>query len=269
MPDSTVLRSHRPTRNLRAAVALGVGLVLLPGCSPSETALPPGYATILYRVEGSAAPPGDGDLQLVATALRVRLRTVDPTAIRVDVLPGDTLRVGLPERLADRAPDVRRLAVLPSTLEIGVVPPADRLQEERRRKDAEGRSYVPPPEHRWVPDRDGVERLAAFPPQDTFTAADLGWAEAASQATEFSVACDLRPDRAPAFEAWSQRHLKRQVVFVIDDVVVTDPVIQSPLPGKFVVVGGGARGFSRSEAEALATSLRAAIEGWKLVEIGR
>jgi preprotein translocase subunit SecD len=120
----------------------------------------------------------------------------------------------------------------------------------------------PPPNTEWLHDAGtGEPILVEIPQADTedFGAPDLDPGEIHAQPDphgRWVVQFALREDRRDDFADFTRRSLKRMLAIVVDGKVLSAPVIQDALPGRAIISGGGTEGFSRAEAEELATILR-------------
>jgi hypothetical protein len=65
----------------------------------------------------------------------------------------------------------------------------------------------------------------------------------------------IKPDRAAAFGEFSERFVRQSLAIIVDDIVVSAPIIMSRLPAQGVIVGG----FSREAADRLAAGLIASV----------
>ncbi len=101
--------------------------------------------------------------------------------------------------------------------------------------------------------REELERVRAA---EVFGAADIAVARVMTEEDDESnlgmtVYFELRSERAEAFEEFTRTNQHRRVAMVLDGAVDAAPNIMSPLQGKGLIEGGGARGFKRHEAEHL------------------
>jgi preprotein translocase subunit SecD len=67
----------------------------------------------------------------------------------------------------------------------------------------------------------------------------------------------LKPTGRDLFAAWTASHIQQNFAIVLDNVVISAPVINEPIPGGNVQISsGGLGGFSRTEADELVNVLR-------------
>jgi preprotein translocase subunit SecD len=71
------------------------------------------------------------------------------------------------------------------------------------------------------------------------------------------VTFSLKPTGRDLFAAWTAAHIQQYFAIVLDNVVISAPVINEPIPGGDVQISsGGLGGFPRAEAEEMVNVLR-------------
>jgi len=71
-----------------------------------------------------------------------------------------------------------------------------------------------------------------------------------------AVGFEFKPSRAADFKEFTKSHIKKNLAIVLDGKIVTDPVIESELPGSGIISGPPPKGFLPHEQKALLTVLR-------------
>jgi preprotein translocase subunit SecD len=88
---------------------------------------------------------------------------------------------------------------------------------------------------------------------EELAAASVGTDERGQRAVTFV----LEENGKNLFAAWTQNHIQDYFAIVLDNVVISAPVIQNSIPGGNVqITSGGLGGFSRQEADELVNVLR-------------
>lgn len=229
-PEGTGERTTPPPEDF------GILLVL----QPEDPAKAEACAQVLDRrlvaEHGSAEARGDGTVHVLLDR--------DATSEHVEWVKGLCLRKG--------------------GLEFTPVAKAEVERAERARRKAKGGAYAGPPEgFRWMPGRSGGPDRLLEVVETTWTSADLDPAELKvqpdNQGFGFTVAFGIAESRREEFEGFSASFLKRQLAIVLDGEVESAPVIRDRLPGKGIISGGGAGGFSREEARELLSVLKSGV----------
>ncbi|GAB3449732.1 SecDF P1 head subdomain-containing protein [Actinophytocola sediminis] len=96
-----------------------------------------------------------------------------------------------------------------------------------------------------LPDPDGTTLHVEEP---FLTITRLEQATAQLQQTTWGLAITLTEDDGKVFSRWTEEHTGEQVAMIVDDEIVSAPVIQQAIPGREVSISGS---YTKSEAEAL------------------
>lgn len=259
----------------RAAVLLGACLA---AAACTEEPPPPG-TTLLYAfpiLQPDPAGGPDAAKQAAETADRVartteeivtkRLRAMGWAGIEVERGGSRDLRIRLPADLSADVADVRSVVERSGSLEfrLRARPSVERACAPMQPQDYPAGlrrvqwSGADTSEH---PPYIVVEAPELLPPDpdhppsdDVFVADDLATLEAVVEGGDTVLRFEMRPERKAAFTEFTKRNVERSVAILIDDMVVSAPVLMSALPGKGVIARDGA-GFSMPEARTLAAIL--------------
>jgi len=108
---------------------------------------------------------------------------------------------------------------------------------------------VVPPEQRLV-------LLTMPPPEWIFSGNDLELVGPDRDTYGYpAVRFEMAPDKKDAFGGFTEKHIDEQMSIVLNGEIVTDPRIESKLPGSGIITGG-ASGFTQKEVTDLVTVLR-------------
>ncbi len=194
-----------------------------------------------------------GRLEALGVEAEVHETSPGLISIRVDGAVAGEVRevVGRPGRL-----EIFLVAMPPATPAGGPGPET----AERTRREREGAGYRGPPEGlRWIPAKEGPDRLVEVPAGGGFTGADLERWASSPLPDRFRgghiVRLRLRADRAPAFGDFTEKNLERTLAVVIDGRIECAALIQERLAGVCDIVGGGTVGLPEAEARRLAAVL--------------
>jgi len=110
------MTNAHPACRLRGAV---LAAALAVACSLGACAPDTSRAELIYRVTSlSGGPPSEEEMLRARSLLDVRLLEAGYDSNDVSPLPPDRLRVVLPERVADRMDEVRRVLEAPEGLPV-------------------------------------------------------------------------------------------------------------------------------------------------------
>jgi len=102
----------------------------------------------------------------------------------------------------------------------------------------------------------GMVPVLQTPPEWTFTGADLANVSKTQDQVGYpAVGFEMSTQARVRFGDFTEHYVGKQVAIVLNDEIVTDPVIQSPLIGRSEITGG-VKGFSDPEVDAMVTVLR-------------
>ena len=117
------------------------------------------------------------------------------------------------------------------------------------RKIPKGQLDATPPEQRLV-------LLTLPPPEWIFSGNDLeSVGPDRDQYGYPAVRFEMAPDKKDAFGDFTEKNIEQQMAIVLNGEIVTDPRIESKLPGSGIITGG-AGGFTQKEVNDLVTVLR-------------
>jgi preprotein translocase subunit SecD len=99
-----------------------------------------------------------------------------------------------------------------------------------------------------------VLRFGSLPfPVEELASANVGSDQQGRRTVDFV----LKPNGRDLFAAWTAAHIQQYFAIVLDNVVISAPVIQGAIPGGNVQISSGSlSGFSREEADELVNVLR-------------
>lgn len=121
---------------------------------------------------------------------------------------------------------------------------------------------------RWIPRRIEKEKLDSTPPEQRlvalllpppewiFSGGDLQSVGPDNDPNGFpAVRFEIVDEKKDAFGGFTEKHIDEQMAIVLNGEIVTDPKINSKLPGSGIIEGG-AGGFTQKEVKDLVTVLR-------------
>lgn len=102
----------------------------------------------------------------------------------------------------------------------------------------------------------GLVSVLDTPENWTFTGADLAMVGKSQDNVGYpAVAFEMGPSSRVRFGDFTRQYVGKQIAIILNDEVVTDPEIQSPLLGQSQI-SGGINGFTDREVDAMVTVLR-------------
>jgi preprotein translocase subunit SecD len=272
-------------RPLLGSLLLAAAAAAASGCSAEPE--PPRFVTaLIYRTDDwQTDPDTEASATDIAAALEERLER-SPVAYQVSVDKGQ-VEVRVPKLEKEAFARLQALLTTRGRVTFRLVCDLDVARAERAKRDVAGALYQPPEGFSWVPHserredrllitpelasqaalareeakvpidpariRELQEQLDRVREQSVFGSPDFESVEAVlSDMQAWVVTFELKEHRKAAFVEFTRAAVGSLMAIVGDDGVLAAPIINDELPGAGVISGGGAFGFERAEAEALA-----------------
>ena len=219
------------------------GVQLAPGITPQPepTAVPTTRLSVEYRLAPDGRDPVAADLVAVTEVLRKRLDALDLATATIDTVDGHIVVT------ADVAGGEGAISLVRQDLaligRLDVVPLGDTPAANGERID-----------------------LTAFPPLfsgDGIASASLGYDQTGSEAVDLVLA----PEATALFADHTEAHVGQYIAIVADGVVLTAPVINSPIPDGEVQISIAADGSGAAQRQALVMLVRSGPLPVPIVEV--
>ena len=258
--------------------------------------------TVTYRLEKPAGGKvTEDDVRTVIDVLERRLDREDIKGASIKASDVATITVSVWSDKPDARDAIRQLLERPGTLEFRICASKEDTEKWRGISEELGGPLVAPKQFAWVPFADGQPECLVLTPErpiaaklekarseyaaggtvienlqaeldrtrreEVFSGDQLDTVRLDRQVRSTFVYFSFREDRKKAFSEFTERHVGQSLAIVLDGKVHSAPTIKSMLPGEGVIEGGGATGFTPSEARKLVTVLSCGALPVRLVPV--
>ena len=260
-----------------------------------------GGAALTYRIDAQTSDGAarDFDVNTILEIIENRVNAFGLAEISLTATEDDEILVEVPGRSKEQLEGIKRVVERNGDLEFRILENETKTRAERQKREQLGRLYRPSdPRYVWVPDasgrddllvlfeekpvrdeldalraraeagedvaeaiKDAERRKADIERLERFTGQDLAKTAVQPQNVEIVVYFEMIRERQDDFHGFTKRHVEQQMAIILDGKVNSAPVINSPLPGKGIIEGGGMGGFKADEARELSIVLESGATG--------
>jgi protein-export membrane protein SecD len=262
-----------------------------------------GGSSLTYQATSSEGELTPERVKRAIQVIENRLNATGVAEISITPTQANEIVVELPGRTPQQIRDIKDLIQRNGHLQFRIQADSETEANERRQFEESGGTVKPPPGYDWVgwnptkfpgrpkmllrtpekPIREKLERLEKkgvakdsaewrtaqkehddVVRDEVFTGDQLVRTDIVNQELQIVVAFEFKDERKPYFERFTERHVKENMAILLDNSVDSAPVIESTLPGKGIIRGGGVAGFTQKDARDLAIVLESGSTGINL-----